>query len=116
VTELDDGTLELDTRPLVAAAVHDLRARAGVGSVSSRFHAGFSALIAEGAIRAAGVAGLERVVLGGGVFHNDLLTTDLVRRLTEAGFRVFLPKEVPVGDGGIAIGQVLVANARTEGS
>jgi hydrogenase maturation protein HypF len=116
VAELDDGTLELDTRPLVAAAVHDLRAGADAGSVSSRFHAGFSSLIAEGAIRAAGVAGLDRVVLGGGVFHNDLLTSDLIRRLTGAGLRVFLPREVPVGDGGIAIGQVLVAHARTEGS
>ncbi len=53
-------------------------------------------------------------MLGGGVFHNDLFTSELVRRLTGIGFRVFLPREVPVGDGGIALGQVLVANAQRE--
>ena len=58
--------------------------------------------------------GLDRAVLGGGVFHNDLFTSELVRRLTGIGFRVFLPREVPVGDGGIALGQVLVANAQRE--
>ncbi len=61
---------------------------------------------------AAADAGLDRVVLGGGVFQNDLLTTALTARLTSEGLRVFLPREVPVGDGGIALGQVLVASAR----
>jgi hydrogenase maturation protein HypF len=55
-------------------------------------------------------------VLGGGVFQNDLFTTELVARLTHRGFRVFLPREVPVGDGGIALGQVAVAAARMEAS
>jgi hydrogenase maturation protein HypF len=56
------------------------------------------------------------VVLGGGVFQNDRLTTELGARLTTAGLRVFLPRQVPIGDGGIALGQVLVANATKERS
>jgi hydrogenase maturation factor HypF (carbamoyltransferase family) len=36
--------------------------------------------------------------------------------LTGSGFRVFRPRDVPVGDGGIALGQVLVADARGEAS
>jgi hydrogenase maturation protein HypF len=116
IVELDDGTLELDTRPLVAAAVRDLRSGVPVAGVAGRFHAGLAALAADGAIAAAEAAAVDRVVLGGGVFHNDLLTTELVRRLTDAGLRVFLPREAPVGDGGIALGQVLVAHARTEES
>jgi hydrogenase maturation protein HypF len=51
------------------------------------------------------------VCLSGGVFNNDLLTSDLVARLETAGFETYLPREAPVGDGGIALGQVLVANA-----
>jgi hydrogenase maturation protein HypF len=111
---LDDGMLELDTRPLVAAAVDGLRAGAPAGDVAGRFHASFAAQVAETAMLAAHDAGLERVVIGGGVFHNDLLTADLVLRLRGAGLRVFLPKEVPIGDGGIALGQVLVAYAQRE--
>jgi hydrogenase maturation protein HypF len=53
--------------------------------------------------------GLGRVVLGGGVFANDLLTSDLTEQLADVGLEVYLPREVPVGDGGIALGQVVVA-------
>jgi hydrogenase maturation protein HypF len=107
VARLGDGLLELDTRPLILDAFEP-------GDVAARFHAGFAAMIAEAAITAASDAGLDRVVLGGGVFHNDVLTSALTARLTAAGLRVFLPIQVPVGDGGIALGQVLVANATKE--
>ena len=104
--------VEIDTPTLFAALVADLSAP--VASVAGRFHLA----LADAAARACAIiregTGLDRAVLGGGVFHNDLFTSELVRRLTGTGFRVFLPREVPVGDGGIAIGQVLVANARGE--
>jgi hydrogenase maturation protein HypF len=58
-----------------------------------------------------GMTGLQRVCLSGGVFNNDLLASDLVARLETVGFEAFLPRQAPVGDGGIALGQVLVANA-----
>jgi hydrogenase maturation protein HypF len=61
-----------------------------------------------------GSTGLERVCLGGGVFQNDLLLTDAVGGLERIGFTVYVPREVPVGDGGIALGQVLVAHARVK--
>jgi hydrogenase maturation protein HypF len=109
VARLPDGLLELDTRPLILDAFEP-------GDVATRFHAGLAALIAEAACTAAADAGLDRIVLGGGVFQNDVLTTALTSRLTGAGLRVFLPREVPVGDGGIALGQVLVANAMKERS
>ena len=109
VARLPDGLLELDTRALILEAFEP-------GDVAARFHAGLAALVGEAAITAAGEAGLDRVVLGGGVFVNDRLTTALTARLTSAGLRVFLPREVPVGDGGIALGQVLVANATKERS
>ena len=109
VARLPDGLLELDTRALILEAFEP-------GDVAARFHAGLAALVGEAAITAAGDAGLDRVVLGGGVFVNDRLTTALTARLTSAGLRVFLPREVPVGDGGIALGQVLVANATKERS
>ena len=109
VSRLPDGLLELDTRPLIVDAFES-------GDVAARFHAGFAALIAEAAIASAADAGLDRVVLGGGVFQNDRLTTELGARLTTAGLRVFLPRQVPIGDGGIALGQVLVANATKERS
>jgi hydrogenase maturation protein HypF len=67
------------------------------------------------AVRVREGTGLTRVCLGGGVFQNDLLLAQAVERLEADGFEVYVPREVPVGDGGIALGQVLVAAARTGG-
>ncbi len=107
-----DGLVEIDTHALFATLVAD--ADSPAPSVAGRFHAALAEATARACAMVREGTGLDRVVLGGGVFHNDRFTSELVRRLTGTGFRVFLPGEVPVGDGGIALGQVLVANARRE--
>jgi hydrogenase maturation protein HypF len=107
-----DGLLEVDTRDLIAAVAHWMGAGRDVAAIAGGFHASLAAATAEAAVRLARDLGLRRVVLGGGVFANDLLTSDLVARLTREGVGVFLPREVPVGDGGIALGQAVVAAAR----
>jgi hydrogenase maturation protein HypF len=110
--EIDDGLVEIDTHDLFRALL--ARADEPAPATAGWFHAVLAEATARGCALARELTGLDRVVLGGGVFHNDRFTTELVRRLTGTGFRVFLPREVPVGDGGIAIGQVLVANACRE--
>jgi len=114
VERSEEGVLELDTRPLVAAAVLDLVSNVSPALVAARFHSSLAAGIGEMGTRAAAEHGLDRVVLGGGVFQNRLLAEDLCGRLSRNGLRAFLPAEVPVGDGGIALGQVMVANSRME--
>jgi len=109
-----EGLLELDTRPLVAGAVRDLASGMGPTDTASRFHAAFAAAIAAVAGQACSDQGLDRVVLGGGVFGNRLLVEEVTSRLVLLGIRVFAPIEVPVGDGGIALGQALVAAAQME--
>ena len=56
--------------------------------------------------------GLNTVALGGGVFQNARLLRECVQGLTADGFEVLVPRRVPPNDGGIALGQVLVASAR----
>ena len=107
-----DGLVQIDTHDLFATL---LKSRE---TATPQLAGWFHEVLAEATARACAVvregSGLDRAVLGGGVFHNDRFTAALVRRLTGTGFRVFLPREVPVGDGGIALGQVLVANANRE--
>ena len=107
----EGGTIVVDPRPIITAVVRDLVRGRLVGEVAGRFHRTMTAATVAVCRAIRGATGLGRVCLSGGVFNNDLLTSDLVARLEMTGFETYLSREAPVGDGGIALGQVLVANA-----
>jgi hydrogenase maturation protein HypF len=94
-----------DWEPLVRAAIADRRAGVPVSSIAARFH---NALV-ELAVAIARQAGYSDVVLTGGCFQNALLSERVSARLAAEGFRVYSHREVPPGDGGIALGQIWVA-------
>ncbi len=102
--------LEADWEPALRRLLADLEAGAGAGAVSARFHNGLAELVVSVARRAA----LKRVVLTGGCFQNAVLTAATCRRLRQAGFEPHVHRRVPANDGGIALGQVMVAAARLE--
>jgi hydrogenase maturation protein HypF len=54
--------------------------------------------------------GLKRVCLSGGTFQNLYLLSRTVVELRRRGFEVFLHATVPANDGGISLGQAVVAN------
>jgi hydrogenase maturation protein HypF len=102
---------QLDLRPAWRALAGDVAAGAAPGAISARFHA---TLVAAGAalVRAAARrAGALPVVLTGGCFQNARLAEGLLRELS-GEFPVYLPGEIPPGDGGLALGQAVVADAR----
>ncbi len=113
-----DGFLEIETGELVRWVVARRTAGGAVAEIAGGFHAALAGAVARACLELHehGVVADDRVVLGGGVFQNDLFTSALVGRLTDGGLRVFLPREVPVGDGGIALGQAYVAAASGRGS
>jgi hydrogenase maturation protein HypF len=104
------GLVQADLRPLVRAAVEDLVGGVAPGRVSARFHEGMADVAAALVRRAAAGDGRLPVVLSGGCFQNARLAEGVLRRL-EGDFDVRLHGEVPPGDGGIALGQALVADA-----
>ncbi len=92
------------------AAVGDLSSGVSPGRVSARFHEGMADVAAALVRRAAAAHGRLPVVLTGGCFQNARLAESVLARL-EGDFDVRLHGEVPPGDGGIALGQALVADA-----
>ena len=100
-----------DPGPVIRAVVADLAAGIGAPLVAARFHAGVAALVLDLCRRAREHTGLETVALGGGVFQNAVLLTAVVTGLGAEGFEVLRPRLLPPNDGGIALGQVLVAAA-----
>ncbi len=108
----DDGRLTIDTRPTIAAIVKDLSVGRSAGQVAGRFHRTMAAAVVALCRLIKMQTDLSQVCLAGGIFANDLLVSDAAARLSSLGYEVFVPRDVPIGDGGLALGQVLVAGAR----
>jgi len=97
---------------LVRAAAEDIAAGVPREIVAARFHNGVAALIETGCLLLRERHGLATVALSGGVFQNLLLLHATVARLEARGFRVLVHSRVPCNDGGISLGQAVVAGAR----
>jgi hydrogenase maturation protein HypF len=102
----------IGTRPLFEALLADLGRNVPAGTISRRFHNGLVEGFAQLADLLRKQSGLNRVCLSGGSFQNVYLSEHLEARLRTAGFEVFTHGEVPAGDGGLSLGQALVAAHR----
>ncbi|MDA8141248.1 MAG: carbamoyltransferase HypF [Desulfobacteraceae bacterium] len=99
----------IQAAPIIRAVVDDLLHGVPAFIISRRFHDTLAALFADlcGQIRAQ--TGLTRVVLSGGCFQNALLLTGLTGALQQQGFDVYSHALVPTNDGGISLGQAVIA-------
>lgn len=101
--------LLMDTVPVIKGLAEDVSAGVETPVVAMRFHRTISALV-RAAVRAVHEqTGIRDVALSGGVFQNKILARLVEEGLTELGFKVWTNTEIPVNDGGISIGQAVVA-------
>jgi hydrogenase maturation protein HypF len=100
-----DTKWTVDWRPMVSAMLDELRRGCRLERIAARFHVG----LANSIIRVAQVAGFPRVVLTGGCFQNRLLLSLVRQQLEAAGFTVYGHALVPPNDGGLSLGQTVVA-------
>jgi hydrogenase maturation protein HypF len=77
--------------------------------MAARFHNGIAATMLEACQLARERTGCRTVALSGGVWQNMVLLGQSVTLLRHAGFEVLHHKRVPTNDGGLALGQVLIA-------
>ncbi|KKM09617.1 hydrogenase maturation protein HypF [Clostridiales bacterium PH28_bin88] len=100
---------EMDPGPLLMALLEDLDRGRDPALIARRFHLGVAAMVTAAVERAAEAAGLPEVALSGGVWQNSLLLETAARLLKKKGFRVLRHRETPTNDGGLALGQAMVA-------
>ncbi|MBI4304056.1 MAG: carbamoyltransferase HypF [Chloroflexi bacterium] len=105
-----DGVSVVKLKDLFSAIIHDLRSGVAQASIAARFHNTMARMIPELCQVACGKTGIRQVVLSGGVFQNRLLLRKAVALLEAGGFTVFTHRQVPCNDGGISVGQAVVAN------
>ncbi|MGA2283675.1 MAG: carbamoyltransferase HypF [Candidatus Dormibacteria bacterium] len=110
---IEDGEpFRIATGGLVRAVVADLGAGVAAPVVAARFHNGLADAAVAACRRVREGTGLSMAALSGGVFQNVLLTERVAAGLLHGGFRVLTHSRVPPNDGGISLGQVVVAGAR----
>jgi hydrogenase maturation protein HypF len=107
-----DGS-QFDAAPLINAAAADALAGISPQIISARFHNSLAALILEISLEQRRKTGLNQVALSGGVFQNVTLLESAVQRLEWANFEVFVHHKVPPNDGGLALGQAIIAAANS---
>ncbi|HUF38225.1 MAG TPA: carbamoyltransferase HypF [Anaerolineales bacterium] len=103
---------EISPAPVFDALLKDIVEKIPISRISARFHNGVARLVAEICEQLRGQTGVNRVALSGGVFQNLLLLTRTTTALDERGFGLYVNRRVPANDGGLALGQAAVANAR----
>jgi hydrogenase maturation protein HypF len=115
-TTVDDGGVAvLDPGPLLATVAADLDAGVPVPVLAAAFHEALGTATGELAVSLARAAGVDAVVLTGGVFQNVRLTDVVAATVRRAGCEVLVHGDVPANDGGISIGQAAVAAWRSGG-
>jgi hydrogenase maturation protein HypF len=100
---------QVDVRPAIRKIVKEVGIGVPSALISARFHNTIAAAAAEGCLRLRRSDGLNRVCLSGGTFQNAFLLCRLVAALRSHGFEVFLHSKVPPNDGGLSLGQAVVA-------
>jgi hydrogenase maturation protein HypF len=101
---------QIDVRPAIQAIVRDVLAGKPVSWIAAAFHNTVAAIVREVCRRVRSAEAISRVCLSGGTFQNVYLLERAVSGLRADGFEVFLHAKVPPNDGGISLGQAVIAN------
>lgn len=100
----------MKVQPLWQEMEEDLRRGIRGEDVALSFHETLIAMFTEVLRRLRDESRINRVVLSGGVFHNQILLSGLLRGLKSHGMEGYQHRQVPPGDGGISLGQALIAS------
>ncbi len=101
----------INTNMLIQELVNDHLNKKPVEVISSMFHNTLAEIFTKVIISARQKTGINRVGLSGGVFQNVLFFSKIYSLLQKSDFEVLIHKNVPCNDGGLALGQTVIAGA-----
>jgi hydrogenase maturation protein HypF len=99
-----------ETRGIIGGVVEDLLAGREIGEISSRFHRTVAEVVVAGCEEIREAGGASAVALSGGTFQNLLLMEQVVELLAGKGITVYRHRRVPANDGGLSLGQAVLAD------
>ena len=105
---------EFDAAPVIQNVVEDALNGVNPAIIGARFHQAVADLILQVSIDLCERTSISQVALSGGVFQNVTLLELTVRRLENEGFEALTHSKVPPNDGGLALGQAIIAAKKFE--
>lgn len=99
----------LDFSPLLAALIEHQPVKANTAQSAALFHTTLAAGLAEWVGNTASEQGIKQIALGGGCFHNTILSRELITRLDSQALQVLTAQKLPPNDSAISLGQAWVA-------
>jgi hydrogenase maturation protein HypF len=106
---------QVQARSAFVSLVNDVLAGVPVPLISARFHNGLAEVLRVAMLEVRRGTGINEVALSGGVWQNITLLRRTLALLRKEGFVVYLHQEVPTNDGGLSLGQAVIAAAGMRG-
>jgi len=106
---IESEIIEIDSSPLICAVALDVLNKVSVGVISAKFNNAAANLILRLAVLFRRREKLNKVALSGGCFQNVTLLKASLQRLQAHDFEVLTHRKVPPNDGGLALGQAMIA-------
>jgi len=105
------GISRITWKPMWLDLLRDLQDDISHAEIAAKFHQTVIDAVAQQAQNLANKVQCKQVVLSGGVFQNKLLLEGVQQRLQTQGFNVLIPQDYPLNDGGLSLGQAIIAAA-----
>ena len=102
----------IDTKNIFIEAISDLEKGVGKRIMAAKFHNTVAEFTLALCVKIRNDMNINQVALSGGVFQNKYLTEKVISLLKDNRFKVFIQRIVPPNDGGISLGQAVVAGLR----
>jgi hydrogenase maturation protein HypF len=109
--QISGDMYKIPFQPIVRGVAEDIKQGVHHSEISGKFHRTLIRIFSDLSETICKENGLHCAVLSGGVFQNSILLKGLANSLEAKGIRVFTHSRVPSNDGGISLGQAMVAAA-----
>ena len=99
----------IDPGKVTTSVLLDYYHKISVPKIAARFHNGVALMVLNVCQELRTLTGVDEVVLSGGVWQNVTLLSKTVTLLRNDHFKVYIHEIVPPNDGGLALGQAVIA-------
>lgn len=108
-----ENVVKFQIAPIIKGITEDILKKASLKEISLKFHDTLTVLFLRAVKWAHERSGIDRIVLSGGCFQNTYFLSQLEDELTKEGYRVYTHHLIPCNDGGLALGQAVIAGKRS---